>query len=66
MKCPTCGSQDFYVKNPKDMYEMYYFTFKDGKIIFQNSESDPPEIDEQTEIYCDACAWHGKMRELKP
>jgi hypothetical protein len=46
--------------------KMYEFEIVDGKIVFQDVESDPPQIDEETEIYCNECAWHGKLRELKP
>jgi hypothetical protein len=66
MKCPLCGSKCFYVKDPDNAFEMYEFEIVDGKIVFQDVESDPPQIDEETEIYCNECAWHGKLRELKP
>lgn len=67
MKCPVCSATRFYVKNPDDAYETYAFEIVDGKIVFDEeiSEADRPEIDEDTEIYCDTCAWHGKLKELK-
>ncbi len=65
MKCPACGSQSFYVKSPDNKYEMYEFDFVDEEIVFRESESDPPKIDGEIEIYCNDCAWHGKLGELK-
>jgi hypothetical protein len=67
MACPLCGCERFYVRNPLDEYETFEFYLKDGEIVFTAEDSDGrcPEIKDQTETYCDNCAWHGKSKELK-
>jgi hypothetical protein len=66
MKCPICGSHDFFVKDPEDAYETYEIAIKEGEL----SLCDPAEAGElqlvpDTETYCDKCSWHGKLQELK-
>ncbi len=34
MKCPVCGSQKFFLKDPADEYETYEFELKDGQAKF--------------------------------
>ena len=65
MKCPQCGSERFFIKDPDDPYETYSFEFKNGSVAFDpDTETDePPEIDQTTETYCEKCAWHGKTTE---
>lgn len=67
MTCPLCGCERFYVKNPEDEYETFEFDVKKGKVLFasEEAESDCPEIKEDTETYCDNCAWHGKWKEIQ-
>jgi hypothetical protein len=67
MECPFCGCQNFYVKDPNDEFEIYEFETKDGDIAFSEDvdEADCPAIEEGTETYCNQCAWHGKIQELK-
>ena len=67
MKCPICGYQKFYVKDPEDEYEVFPFEVKGGKIHFDSEvhESEAPQINENTETYCDQCAWHGPLQEMK-
>lgn len=67
MKCPDCGSQSFYVKDPEDQYELFEFELKEGKIVgsVKETESSPLEVGEETETYCDRCAWHDKFKTLK-
>ncbi|MCP4339764.1 MAG: hypothetical protein GY799_12950 [Desulfobulbaceae bacterium] len=67
MKCPDCGCQSFYVKDPEDQYELFEFELKEGKIIRseQETDSNPLEVGEETETYCDKCAWHDKFKTLK-
>ena len=62
MACPVCKSEQFYVKDPDDDYEIYEFQYKDGELHFTDadSEADANEIGEKREIYCQRCAWHGK------
>ncbi|MBU1568673.1 MAG: hypothetical protein KJ630_23980 [Proteobacteria bacterium] len=67
MKCPDCGAQRFFVKDPEDQYNIFEFDVKGGKICYSDkeSESDSPEVIEETEIFCDRCAWHDKFKNLK-
>lgn len=67
MKCPVCGSKDFYVKNPDDAFEVHAFALEEGKVIFQDEgeAEDAPDVGEATETYCDSCSWHGKLGSLK-
>jgi hypothetical protein len=67
-KCPYCGSQNFYVKDPEDQYEIFEFDLQGGKVQFKPGEeesSPPPAIGDDTETYCDPCSWHGKFNTLK-
>ena len=67
MKCPLCGCEEFYVKDPDDEYELYEFTCKDGAVVFQegvDADGAPP-VDDATETYCNRCAWHGRKETLK-
>ena len=67
MKCPDCGSQDFYIKDPEDQYNISEFNVKDGEIVFTDMEpqSDTLEVADDTETFCDRCAWHDKFKKLK-
>lgn len=67
MSCPLCGWERFYVKHPEDAYETFEFDVKKGEIFFPSEEAgrECPEIHEDTETYCDNCAWHGKRKELR-
>ena len=64
MECPLCRCPKFYLKDPDDEFEIYEFTSRDGEIMFDCDE-EPPAWDETTVAYCDRCAWHGKMKEVK-
>ena len=66
MKCPVCSCANFYIKDPEDEYETYEFELKDGQFAF-SSEDDAaaaPEIQDQTEAFCNKCSWHGNLKEL--
>lgn len=67
MKCPDCGCQSFFVKDPEDQYELFEFELKEGEIISSAKKTDhtPLEVEEETETYCDRCAWHDKFKTLK-
>ena len=67
LKCPDCGARRFYVKDPEDQYNIFEFDLtKEGVIQFdEESGSNPIEVLEETETYCDRCAWHGKFGTLK-
>ena len=65
--CPFCGCREFYVKDPDDAFEVHAFEIRDEEIVFHDLEEDgnAPEVQDQTETYCESCAWHGKFSELK-
>lgn len=67
-QCPVCGSSQFYVKDPDDEYEIYEFELKNGRItmIPSTDSTDMPAIKNQTETYCNKCAWHDRFQVLKP
>jgi hypothetical protein len=67
MKCPFCGCQSFYLKDPDDEYETYEFDLEKGEVNFHSevNESDAPELREKTRCYCNQCAWNGNFGELK-
>jgi hypothetical protein len=67
MACPLCGCDHFYVKNLEDEYEAFEFDVRNGEIVFtsEDAEGECPEIKDDTEAYCDNCAWHGKWKEIK-
>lgn len=67
MKCPICGCQNFFVKNPDDEFETHGFSVASGDVHFSaDSEDAPvPVVQETTETFCDRCTWRGKFQELK-
>jgi len=67
MKCPACGSQSFYTKDPEDQYNIFEFDLKEGKVVFNPEviESDPPDMVEEIETFCKRCAWHDKFKTLR-
>lgn len=64
MKCPVCGCQEFYVKDPEDEFETHGFSVASGDVRFAD-EGSAPEIQDVTETYCDRCSWHGGLGVLK-
>jgi hypothetical protein len=67
LACPICKSNDFYSKNPDDDYDMFEFTFENGRIQYEDgrAESNAPRMSEDPEIYCQRCAWHGKITSVQ-
>ncbi len=67
MKCPDCGAQSFYVKDPDDQYTISEFDVKEGVVNYssENIEHDPLLVEDDTETFCDRCAWHDKFKTLK-
>lgn len=61
MKCPVCGSQQFYLKDPDDEYETYEFEVESGRPVFA---TDHREMQPGTESFCRRCSWHGPWGEL--
>ena len=67
MKCPTCGCEAFYVKDADDEYDIYEFTCSGGQIEFSDTidTEDTPQIQDETETFCNRCAWHGQFGTFK-
>ena len=67
LKCPDCGAQQFYAKDPEDQYNISSFNLEDGKIEYldASAEEDHIPVSENTEIFCERCAWHDKLKILK-
>ena len=67
MKCPMCGCEKFYVKDSDDEYEIYEFKCPDGEICFDPNvdESSAPLVKNETETFCNKCAWHDKFEKLQ-
>ena len=65
-KCPVCGCKQFHVKDPEDSYDIYEFECQDGVIRFEGTleADDCPKINEETETYCNACAWHDRFEKI--
>lgn len=66
MQCPDCGCNRFYVKDPDDQYNISEFELVDGRIIYsdEGDGEEPVKVSEDTETYCDQCAWHDRFRVL--
>lgn len=67
MKCPTCGCENFYIKDADDEYETYEFSCSTGKVEFDDDldKQEIPQVTNEIETYCNKCAWHGKFGTLK-
>ena len=66
MKCPVCGSLNFFVKDPDDEYETYDFELKGDSVVFnQAAAAGKPEVEADTEVFCERCSWHDKFQQLK-
>lgn len=63
MECPSCGCKAFYIKDPEDEYEIHEFESQNGEAVFSADAKGAvsPEVVADTEIYCNKCAWHGKL-----
>ncbi len=61
-----CGCERFYVKDPDDEYEIHEFDLQGVLVVFTAKKVDGggPDIEDETETYCDNCSWHGKFKEL--
>lgn len=66
-KCPDCGTQKFYVKDPEDQFNICEFNLTEDGIEYIDTEDNAEHLDitEETETYCDRCAWHDKFKSLK-
>ena len=65
-KCPACGCEQFYIIDSADDYETFEFECHDGQVCFAEglSSADCPEISDDTEVYCNACAWHDRYSKI--
>lgn len=63
--CPDCGAREFYVKDPEDQYSLSEFELINGEIVYRATESDVLVIHDDTETFCNRCAWHDKFKNLK-
>jgi hypothetical protein len=61
-----CGCNRFYLKDPDDEYDIHEFDLRGGVVVFTARQVDGggPDIQGETETYCDNCSWHGKFKEL--
>jgi hypothetical protein len=66
-QCPICGSVEFYVKDPEDEFGTYDLKLCNGEITFSSnySNSELPEIGDDTTLNCNLCTWHGELKKLK-
>ena len=66
-KCPFCGSQNFFLKDPEDAYETYEFQTSGAEVTFREQDDSLQhfELTDDSETFCSSCAWHGKFQELK-
>lgn len=66
-KCPDCGCTHFYVKDPDDQFNISEFEVLDMQVIYCGEEADGGHIPvaDNTETYCDKCAWHDTFGNLK-
>jgi len=65
MKCPDCGCESFYVKDPDDQFSIFEFDLKEGTIVPRSTEEETLDVEEETETFCGRCAWHDKFKTLK-
>lgn len=63
MACPLCKSQQFYVKDVDDEYEVHEFETGEQGITFSEAE-DAPDVTAEQEIFCCRCSWHGRLDEV--
>lgn len=65
-KCPDCGATRFYVKDPEDHYNICEFNLEKGVVAYQDKtpETERLQVFEDSEIFCDRCAWHDKLSAL--
>jgi len=65
MQCPVCNAQTFWAQDPEDEYERYRITLR-GEQFVPEAEALPPfEMSPEIKAFCDRCAWHGRLGELK-
>jgi hypothetical protein len=66
-KCPACGCEQFYVKDPDDEYDIYEFECRKGQVCFNGGagSDECPAISDDTEVFCNTCAWHDQFHKIR-
>jgi len=66
-RCPVCGAQQFFVKDPEDQYNIAAFQVDSGAIIYETEEADADRIrvGNDSEVFCEKCAWHDTFLVLQ-
>ncbi len=62
LRCPLCGADRFYLTHTART--VLFAVDAGGEPVFLDTENTAP-VDDETEIYCAYCAWHGKRGELR-
>ena len=44
MKCPVCGSLNFFVKDPDDEYETHEFELKGQDVVFSPEAAESEQV----------------------
>jgi hypothetical protein len=67
MACPICKSNQFYVKDPHDVFETYEFQTREGKVYFDDPQAaqEAPPVTGHQEIFCQRCSWHGPLDKVE-
>ena len=67
MKCPVCGANEFFVKDPEDAFSAFEFEIREKRVVFADADqaAEAPEVSDATETYCTRCAWHDRLDKLK-
>ena len=67
LQCPDCRAQDFYVKDQDNKFNISEFSVATGKVEYVEdpAEDEHIPVSDDTEIYCDRCAWHDKFNKLQ-
>ena len=67
MKCPDCGRRKFYIKDPNDQYTIREVQLDKDEVVYldEDDETSHLQVSNDTELFCDRCAWHDKFKKLK-
>ena len=67
MECPYCRRRNFYLKDPDDEFETFEFDFREGEAVFAEKKGTRSSLflEKDTPIFCNRCAWRGRMEDLK-
>jgi DNA-directed RNA polymerase subunit RPC12/RpoP len=66
VKCPDCGAKRFFVKDLEDQFNTSTFNLENGKMEYSDEGTGANHIpvSEDTEIFCERCAWHDTFKIL--